>query len=86
LRKNISEKTTILSENGKYTFKVYPHTNKIQIKKAINDHYGVHVKDVNIINIKDKVRILRGKKGIKTGYKKAVVTLKSGEKIEIMPH
>lgn len=83
---HISEKATILSEKGKYVFKIYSQTNKSEIKKAIANLYGVAVKDVNIINIKTKKRLLRGKEGKKHGYKKAIVTLEKGHKIEILPH
>lgn len=83
---HISEKATQLSDQGKYTFKVYSQANKIQIKKAISNLYGVRIKDVNIINIKPKKRISRGVEGMKSGYKKAIVTLEKGEKIEILPH
>lgn len=82
---HISEKATVLAEENKYIFKVYSQTNKIETKKAIENLYGVKVKDVNIINVHRKRRILRGIKGFKSGYKKAVVTLKEGEKIEIIP-
>ncbi len=83
---HISEKATNLSENGKYVFKVYPNANKSEIKKAIANLYGVAVKDVNIINIKTKKRIMRGRIGEKPGYKKAIITLEKGHKIEILPH
>lgn len=83
---HISEKATFLSENGKYVFKVYKNANKSEIKKAVSGLYGVAVKEVNIINIKTKVRMLRGRKGEKSGYKKAIVTLEKGHKIEILPH
>lgn len=83
---HVSEKATILSENGKYVFKVYADANKSEIKKAVANLYGVVVKDINIINIKSKTRIMRGMKGEKPGYKKAIVTLEKGHKIEILPH
>jgi len=83
---HISEKATVLSDENKYVFKVAPGTNKIEVKKAIKDHYGVRVKNVNIINVHRKRRILRGVEGFKPGYKKAIVTLEKGEKIEIIPH
>lgn len=83
---HISEKATYLSDQGKYTFKVFPQANKIQIKRAITNLYGVRVKDVRIINIKPKKRILRGIEGTKGGHKKAIITLEQGEKIEILPH
>lgn len=82
----VSEKATYLSDQGKYTFKVFSQANKIQIKRAITNLYGVRVKNVKIINIKPKKRILRGIEGTKGGYKKAIITLKQGEKIEILPH
>jgi large subunit ribosomal protein L23 len=83
---HISEKATQLGDEGKYTFKVFSQANKKQIKKAISDLYGVNVKDVKIINIKSKERTFRNIKGTKTGYKKAIITLEKGEKIEILPH
>lgn len=82
---HISEKATILSDENKYIFKIYPRANKVEAKKAIEDVYGVKVKDVNIINVHRKRRILRGMEGFKTGYKKAIVTLEKGQKIEIIP-
>jgi len=82
---HISEKATVLTDRNKYIFKVYPQANKIEAKKAIENLYGVRVKDVNIINVHRKKRILRGIEGFKSGYKKAIVTLEKGEKIEIIP-
>jgi large subunit ribosomal protein L23 len=83
---HISEKSTKLFDEGKYTFKVFSWANKTEIKKAVSDLYGVRVKDVKIVNIKPKSRTLRGLRGKKRGYKKAIVILEKGEKIEIMPH
>ena len=83
---HISEKSTNLFDEEKYTFRVFSWANKAEIKKAISDLYGVRVKDVKIINIKPKSRVLRGLEGKKRGYKKAIVILEKGEKIEIMPH
>jgi len=83
---HVSEKATFLSENGKYVFKVYKNANKSEIKKAISNLYGVAVKEINIINVKTKTRILKGRKGEKSGYKKAIITLEKGHKIEILPH
>jgi large subunit ribosomal protein L23 len=83
---HISEKATQLYDENKYTFKIFPWANKVQVKNAVSDLYGVRVKDVKIINIKSKTRTLRGQKGKKHGYKKAIVVLEEGEKIEILPH
>lgn len=83
---HISEKATNLYDERKYTFKVFPWANKTQIKKAVSDLYGVNVREVKIINIKPKARTLRGLEGKKRGYKKAIIILEEGEKIEILPH
>lgn len=82
---HISEKATILTDQNKYVFKIMPRANKIETKKAVENLYGVKVKNVNIVNVHRKRRVLRGVEGFKTGYKKAIVTLKEGEKIEIVP-
>lgn len=83
---HISEKATSLNEQDKYAFKVYPKANKSEVKKAIEFLYGVRVKKVNIINIPQKKKAFRGIEGSKSGYKKAIVTLEKGDKIEILPH
>lgn len=82
---HISEKANILTDQNKYVFKIYPGANKIETKKAVENIYKVKVKNVNIINVKKKQKILRGIKGFKSGHKKAIVTLEKGEKIEIIP-
>ena len=84
---HITEKATDLGKENKYVFKVFPNTNKIEVKKAVQDLYGVEVLDVNIINIHQKSKRLAGRRGAghKSGYKKAIVTLAEGEKIELLP-
>ncbi len=79
----ISEKITALEENNKYVFKVFKNANKKEIKKAIEDVYKTKVERVNIINIKRKRKRIGRIEGWRSGYKKAIVTLKKGEKIEI---
>ena len=81
---HISEKATILSENNRYVFKVYPNTNKIDIKKAVEGVYGVDVLSVNIIKIPKKKRRLGKVQGFKAGYTKAIVKVQDGQKIEIL--
>jgi len=81
---HITEKATDLSEKNKYVFKVKNRTNKIEIKKAIKDVYGVDVVDVKIINIHRKKRRLGKQTGWRKGYKKAIVKVKEGQKIEIL--
>jgi len=82
---HITEKATDLSEKGNYVFKVYPNANKIEIKKAVESLYGVNVVSVRIINIPKKKRRLGRTEGFRSGYKKAIVCVKEGQKIELMP-
>lgn len=81
---HISEKATDLGVFDRYVFKVFPRANKIEIKKAIQSLYGVDVLTVNIIKVPGKKRRLGGIMGFKGGYKKAIVKIKKGQKIEIL--
>ena len=79
----ITEKATILSEQNKTVFRVHNKANKNSIKKNIEKLFKVNVIKVNIINRKGKVKMRQGKKSFKTGYKKAIVTLKKGQSIDL---
>ena len=79
----ITEKATILSEQNKSVFKVHSKANKKIIKKNIEKLFKVNVIKVNIINSKTKSKIRQGKKTYKSGYKKAIVTLKKGQSIDL---
>ena len=79
----ITEKATILSEQNKTVFKVNRSANKKTIKKNIEKIFKVNVIKVNIINKKTKRKIKQGKLATKTGYKKAIVTLKKGQSIDL---
>tara|TARA_B100000941_G_C27961673_1_gene281894 strand:+ start:98 stop:391 length:294 start_codon:yes stop_codon:yes gene_type:complete len=79
----ITEKATILSEQNKTVFKVHEKANKKSIKKNIEKIFKVNVTKVNIINRKTKVKIKQGRKTYKSGYKKAIVTLKKGQSIDL---
>ncbi len=86
---HITEKASFLSEKNKYIFKIFPKANKTEIKKAIESLYDVKVEQVHIIHSAAKKRRL-GKSqgfrhGLKKGFKKAIVTLKQGDKIELAP-
>jgi len=82
---HITEKTTDLEKKNQYVFKVFPKANKTEIKKAIEDLYKVEVLDVKIINVPKKRRRLGRISGWKKGYKKAIVKIKEGQKIEVLP-
>tara|TARA_Y100001935_G_scaffold215522_1_gene186995 strand:- start:9 stop:302 length:294 start_codon:yes stop_codon:yes gene_type:complete len=79
----ITEKATILSEQNKTVFKVHEKANKRIIKKNIEKLFKVSVVKVNIINQKTKIKLKQGRKSYKTGYKKAIVTLKKGQSIDL---
>ena len=79
----ITEKATILSEQNKTVFKVHSGANKNSIKKNIEKLFKVTVIKVNIINTKTKKKIKQGKLSTKPGYKKAIVTLKKGQSIDL---
>lgn len=81
---HISEKASILAEKNKYIFKVLTGSNKNEIKKSVEGTYNVKVLFVNIIKIPNKKRRVGKTKGFKKAYTKAVVTLKQGDKIEIL--
>lgn len=82
---HVTEKASLLIEENKYTFKVTPKSNKIEIKKAVEDLYGVKVVNVSIINVHRKRKRVGRRFGFKNGYKKAIVEIEKGQKIEIMP-
>lgn len=84
VRPHITEKAAILAEKGTYVFEVAENTNKIEIAKAISALYNVTPMRVNIINLPDTRVFVRNRKGVKSGLRKALVTLKKGDKIEIL--
>ena len=80
-----SEKATDLLEKDQYIFRVFPETNKIEIKKAIEKFYGINVLSVRIVNIPKKKKRLGRIVGFKPGYKKAIVKIKKGQTIDLLP-
>ena len=81
----ITEKATLLGKLGKYMFLVADKANKSEVKKIIEKEYKVHIEKVNIITAKSKERRLGKSIGIRPGYKKAIITLREGEKLDILP-
>lgn len=80
----ITEKSSDLKkDNLKYVFKVALNTNKIEIKQAIEALFKVKVSKVNTLNVKPKKKRVGRYQGLTSRYKKAIVTLKEGEKIDI---
>ncbi|MEK7452881.1 MAG: 50S ribosomal protein L23 [Patescibacteria group bacterium] len=79
----ITEKTAMMGKDNKYTFKVEKSTNKIDIKRAVESIYNVNVVNVATINTASKNVRLGAHQSRISGFKKAIVTLKEGDKIDI---
>lgn len=88
LEYRVTEKAANLSANfNQYTFEVSPNSNRIEVARAVAKVFDVEVVKVNILNKKPKRKVdrsRRGKAGTKGGHKKAIVTLKEGDKIELV--
>lgn len=86
---HITEKASFLADQNKYVFKVSFKANKVEIKKIIEALYGVKVEKVHLIHSAPKKRRLGRtegwRHGLKRGFKKAIITLAKGEKIELLP-
>lgn len=80
----VTEKSAMISGGNVFTFDVAPAANKIQIKKAVIAQYKVTPLAVNIVNQKARSEMWRGRKIHKKGTKKAMVTLKKGDTIELV--
>ena len=79
----VTEKSTNLSDQNKIIFKVPNKANKINLKKNIEKIFKVNVTKINIINKQTRKKIVRGKKVKVMGYKKAIITLKKGQNIDL---
>ena len=79
----VTEKSTNLSEQNKIVFKVPSKANKKNIKNNIEKIFKVNVTKVNIINKQNRTKLTRGRKIKISGYKKAIITLKKGQNIDL---
>ncbi len=79
----VTEKSAMNAQKGIYTFKVDKRATKTQIKKTIENQFGVHVAKLNTLVTKPKDRRVGKYTGKTKTYKKAIVTLKSGETIDL---
>ncbi len=79
----VTEKSTNLSEHNKIVFKVPFKANKKNLKTNIEKIFKVNVTKINIINKKNRTKLARGKKIKVSGYKKAIITLKKGQSIDL---
>ena len=79
----ITEKTTNGSEHGQVTFRVASDATKPEIKQAVEGLFKVKVKAVNTVNVKGKTKLFRGRPGERSDWKKAIVSLAEGHKIDV---
>ena len=79
----VTEKSTSLSEQNKIVFKVPMNANKVNLKKNIEKIFKVNVIKVNIINKQNRSKLVRGRKVKVSGFKKAIITLKKGQSIDL---
>jgi large subunit ribosomal protein L23 len=84
IRPRITEKSGILSQNGIYTFEVSRTANKSAVARTVSAMYKVTPTNVAIINLPEKKVFIRGKRGVVSGVRKAIVTLKKGDKIDFV--
>lgn len=82
---HVTEKAADLAEISQYVFRVRSGANKPMVKRAVEDLYGVEVVSVHITNVPPKKRMRGRIEGWRKGYKKAIVRIKEGQKIEILP-
>ena len=79
----VSEKSYSLISDRKYTFKVHKNAHKTQVRQAVEELFGVHVVNVNILKVQSKPKRRGVTKGIRPGWKKAIVQVREGDTIEI---
>ena len=78
----VTEKSTKISENNQFIFKVAIDSSKGDIKKAIEKVFKVKVKAINTIKVKGKKKVFKGSKGKRSDFKKAIITLVKGETLD----
>lgn len=83
IRPIVTEKSTALMEQGKYTFRVPLQATKIQIRQAVEQIFKVKVQSVNTMRYEGKLKRMGRTEGRRSDWKKAIVTLKPGETIEL---
>lgn len=83
LSPHITEKASLMNQDNKYVFKVSGASGKIEIKKSIEKMYKVKVKSVRVLNMPSKFRQVGKFEGTKSGFRKAIITLRDGYRIDL---
>lgn len=85
LAPHVSEKSAMMAEGkSQYVFKVTPDATKIEVKHAVEQLFNVKVESVNVLNLKGKTKIFKGRKGTRSGTRKAIVRLASGQELDFV--
>jgi large subunit ribosomal protein L23 len=79
----VSEKSFSLIEDNKYSFRVHPRAHKTEIRQAVEELFHVKVEGVNVLKVQSKPKRRGFSQGRKPGWKKAIVQLRAGDRIEI---
>ena len=83
VRPVVTEKSSLLQEAGRYTFEVATGANKVEVRKAVETLFKVKVTSVNIVRLPGKIKRAFGRPGMSRPWKKAIITLRKGDFIEI---
>ncbi len=85
LAPHVSEKSALMADSSEqYVFKVIPGATKPEVKQAVEELFDVKVQSVNMINIKGKTKVFRGRVGKRNGVRKAIVRLVPGQEIDFV--
>ncbi|MBI4213821.1 MAG: 50S ribosomal protein L23 [Chloroflexi bacterium] len=79
----ITEKSTMLAEGGQYVFEVARRANKVEIRRAVEEIFRVHVRAVNVVRVEGKLKRMGKTRGLTASWKKAIVSLQQGDRIEL---
>jgi large subunit ribosomal protein L23 len=79
----VTEKSYELIDQRKYSFRIHPDAHKTQVRQAVEELFDVHVESVNILKVQPKPKRRGTRRGLRPGWKKAVVQIRKGEEIEI---
>lgn len=80
----VTEKATMLSEHGQIAFRVRLDATKAEIRRAVENLFDVKVIAVNTLRVKGKTKLFRGKRGRRSDYKKAIITLAEGQNVDYL--
>jgi len=80
----VTEKATMLSEYGQIAFRVRLDATKAEIRRAVENLFDVKVTAVNTLRVKGKTKLFRGRRGRRSDYKKAIVTLAEGQNVDFL--